>query len=220
MTLQVRKLVLHAFIYFIAAAAIVAVVPFIITKPSLDILVDAFKGASLAVLIVVNGTIAAGIERTRKDLVRLNVAILGLSLFLLVIAASGVLQVDLGSQQSINPAFRTTLHWLETNIVYLATLPIFLYAVLDAYIAYVRKQSNAKDRGVAKYYLMFVDTPCIMPLLPILVLAALNPTHTAESNARLFAGGAVTMVLFSSAIAAKAVDMFVDASDIRGDQGW
>ena len=89
-------------------------------------------------------------------------------------------------------------------------MPLFAYGVLDFYIVVVRKSSR-REQMVALNYLIFADLVCVFPLIAlyILILLRIKLLISSQIDIELFVSGSMAIVLLSSSIAAKAVDLFM-----------
>lgn len=168
--------------------------------------ISTLKLGSLITLIVVSGEIAKGVDRDKKDIRRINYLIIFITIFIGIFQFLKLIGFD-GSNTQVNPNFQYYLSRIIDWMLYISTAPIFLYALLDVYIAYFRTDSTDHEKLVAKFYIIFVDFVCVVPLLIVITLSIF---YILLGNSRdlidYVFGGSVAIIIIASAIAAKAVD--------------
>jgi hypothetical protein len=102
------------------------------------------------------------------------------------------------------------LSFFSSNSYWIATLPIFLYCLLDVYIAFIRN-SPESDRRVALEFILFRDLVCAVPLALVLILTEafllFGPEAMHRDYAELFFSGAIAVIQLSSAISSRALDV-------------
>jgi hypothetical protein len=109
------------------------------------------------------------------------------------------------------PRGEIAISMFSRNSYWLSVAPIFAYFGLDVYLAYFRRNSTASDHDNAMEFVVFRDLVCVAPLALVLVLAevysAVSRLPDARASAEFFFSGALAVILLSSAIATKALNL-------------
>lgn len=171
---------------------------------------NALKLVSLFILILINGEIAHGIDREQVDIKRMNQTILGFTIIVTAILISKMIGLRLDGETT-SAGFQRIFSAFQDYILWLTIAPIVLYAMLDFYIAFVRN-SNKREKVVAKSYILFVDAPIVFPLIFVIIIAIGHIAMVGDtSSIDIFVSGAVSLVIVASSIAAKVVDDIDDS---------
>jgi hypothetical protein len=181
-----------------------------VPSPDLVDMVGSCKIVSLLILIYANREIPHAIDIDRHaDVQRLNLGIISLSSLILILMIIKTIVQDY-SVMAFPPAGAFLVRFFENNSYWISTLPIFAYFLLDVFIAFVRR-SPEEDRRIATEFIVFRDLVCALPLALVLLLTELylfmSPYEDAERTAQLFFSGAIAVILLSSAISSKALDI-------------
>jgi hypothetical protein len=177
----------------------------LLDHPTLTDFESAYEVFSLFVLILVNGELSESLNRRDEAMKHLNRVVLGFSILVLLLLCGEVV----GVQFEVGVARSWLVEALDTvirNLYWLSSLPIVAYAALDFYGAY----GPNRDSDVSRKLITFVDLPCVLPLVLVYGLIALSHVVTLATPAgiRFFVAGATSVVLISSAVAAKAVEVY------------
>lgn len=190
-------------------AAIGAVFLFV-AAPGLVDMVSACKIVSLILLIYANREIPHSIDLERNaDLQNANFVIVLGSIVVLVMMVIKTIVQDYSLLDTPERG-REVLSFFFRNSYWISAIPIFSYCLLDLFIAFLRN-SSSNDRQVAIEFVLFRDLVCAFPLALVLLLtetySAFSPQAGAAAHAELFFGGAIAVILLSSAISTRALDL-------------
>ena len=186
-----------------------AVLLFVATPDLVDV-VAACKIVSLFILIYANREIPHTIELDRQpDLDRINQIIVVLcSIILMLLSVKTVVQDY--SLLALPPLGQQIIAFFSYNSYWIATLPVFTYGLLNLHIAFLRRSGDT-ERRVALEFVLFRDLVCAVPLALVLLLTEayrmISGKPEAASNAELFFSGAIAVILLSSAIATRSLDL-------------
>lgn len=165
---------------------------------------------SLAVLVIVNGEIAQGIDKRKMDLKAINYFILTITLLVMVFMVVNLLGLEF-TESRVEKGLLNIITIIKNKMYWLSAFPLVAYAILDLHIA-TSKNSSEKEKIVASYYLIFADIVCVFPLIILFCGSYIYSILTGDyiNNIELFVSGSMAIVLMSSAIATKAIDIFVE----------
>jgi hypothetical protein len=206
----VYQVLRYTALLLVAYAIGVGFVFLLVVDPDLVDIVSALKIVSLFVLIYANREIPHTIEIARHtDLLHLNQIIILLSSVIAIMLIIKTVVQDY-SLLLLPATGAYLLSFFIANSYWIATLPIFLYCLLDAYIAFVRN-SPESDRRVALEFILFRDLVCAVPLALVLILTEafllFGPEAMHRDYAELFFSGAIAVIQLSSAISSRALDV-------------
>jgi hypothetical protein len=181
-----------------------------VASPNLIDMVSSCKIVSLLILIYANREIPHAIEIDKhSDVQNLNLAIISVSSLILILMIIKTIVQDY-SLVGFPPTGHAIISYFSGNSYWISTVPVFAYFLLDVYIAVFRR-SPPEDRRIATEFIIFRDLVCALPLAMVLLLTELylfmSPYPDAEQNAQLFFSGAIAVILLSSAISSKALDL-------------
>ncbi|MGF1554051.1 MAG: hypothetical protein ACFBWO_16340 [Paracoccaceae bacterium] len=210
----VVPLLTYAGLLVLAYGAGVGFVMLFVPSPTLVDIVSACKIVSLFVLIYSNRETPESIDIGRhRDISAANLLIVLMSIGVLLLMVVKTV-VDDYAMMTLAPAGRAVLMWFDANGHWVSTLPLFGYFALDLYIAFGGAH-DPRDRAAAREFVAFRDLVCAAPLALVLILteayAALSPLAEARDDAAFFFGGALAVILLSSAIASKALNLSQEA---------
>lgn len=201
--------------------AIGAVFLFVAT-PGLVDMVSACKIVSLILLIYANREIPHSIDLERNaDIQNANFLIVLMSIVVLVMMVVKTIVQDYSLLDTPERG-KEVLSFFFRNSYWISALPIFAYFLLDLFIAFFR-EGSPNDRRVAVEFVLFRDLVCAFPLALVLLLTeayrAFSPIPEAAAHAELFFGGAIAVILLSSAISTRALDLLQTRRRERGATG-
>lgn len=181
-----------------------------VVQPDLVDVVAACKIVSLFILIYANREIPHTIELERQhDLARINQAIVVMSSIILILLSVKTIVQDY-SLLALPPMGHQIIAFFSYNSYWIATLPVFVYGLLNLHIAFIR-QSSDLERRVALEFVLFRDFVCAVPLALVLLVTEtyrfLSTKPDAALYAELFFSGAIAVILLSSAIATRSLDL-------------
>ena len=210
-----RRFYIYVVLSALGYVAVTAVTFLIKSTVDLVDIVTLGKIFSLSMLIVVNGDVASDNDMKKPDIRISNYTILAVSLLLTIINTMKFFTLDI-QNSSVSAAVKPVLQFLYSNVSWLSAFPLVAYAILDFYIAYLRTGTSL-EKDVARKFLVFVDIPCVFPLIAIyaLVVWCSQRFHADLVGVEIFLSGSMAIVLMASAIATKAVEhYFGDALDV------
>jgi hypothetical protein len=181
-----------------------------VASPDLIDMVSSCKIVSLIILIYANREIPHAIDIGKHaDVQNLNLLIISMSSLILILMIIKTIVQDY-SLIGFPPAGYKIISFFSSNSYWLSTMPVFAYAFFDVFIAFIRK-SPPDDRRIAIEFIIFRDLVCALPLAMVLLLTELylfmSTYPNAEQNAQLFFSGAIAVILLSSSISSKALDL-------------
>lgn len=210
-TAIVTKLLRYAASLVIAYMSGVGFVFLFRTEPTLVEIVSSCKIVSLLILIYANREIPEAVDMNRhKGVARVNFLIIVFSGFILVMMVVKTVAADYASM-AFPPQGELAISLFSRNAYWLSVAPIFSYFALDVWLAYVRRDASATDHDNAMEFVVFRDLVCVAPLALVLTLAEIystvSPLPDARASAEFFFSGALAVILLSSAIATKALNL-------------
>lgn len=201
---------------FYRRIAVIAVVYIIITfltpmiKNNADLVdvVTMGKMLSLGLVLLVNGKITTEIDKNQKDIKRINQFLLICIIFIIIITFIKSMGLDI-NKSSASTELKYLIGLFSNSIYWIGIFPLIGYAILDFYIAYIRR-GTIDEKNVAKTFFIFVDIACVFPLVLIYIITiSYSKILTSKPlNEEIFMSGSMAVVLMSSAIATKAVEIF------------
>lgn len=203
--------VLRTMIVLLAAyGAGIGFVFLLVVDPGLVELVAACKIVSLFILIYANREIPHTIDIARRaDILHMNHAIIVLSSVIAMLLIIKTVVQDY-SLLTLPETGARLMGFFTVHSYWIATLPIFLYFLLDIYIAFFRRCPEV-ERRVALEFILFRDLVCAVPLMLVLLLTEAYLLTSQQPGARayaeLFFSGAIAVIQLSSAIASRALDV-------------
>lgn len=200
------------------------------TKATLDQAIDVCKLVSLGLLIWAGGEILEGIKESGgvhgtsafRPIINANRVVLFLSyvigaiLFAKIIFSNGLI---FSGGVSFSAAGQDYFRPLLEKAKYLSMAPVFLYALMNLYIA-VRLNTNTTQpsqafaweqqmKAKSLYFFIFSNLSVCIPLILVLALTNVSFAMNAlQADKNLFLSGAVAVVILVSAISSKAVEEY------------
>lgn len=210
MTMTVGKVLTYTLMLLLAYGAGVAFVFLLVVDPGLIEIVAACKIVSLFVLIYANREIPHTIDiETQTDLLHINKFIIVLCTVIAIMLIIKTVVQDY-SLLTLPPHGAMLLGFFNENSYWLSTLPIFLYCLMDIYIAFVRRSAE-NERRVAMEFILFRDLVCAVPLALVLILTEafllVRPDAVDRVSVEMFFSGAIAVIQLSSAISSRALDV-------------
>ncbi len=204
------RVTLYTFGLVSAYALAIGAVFVFVASPGLVDMVSACKSVSLILLIYANREIPHSIDLERNsDIQNMNFIIVLLSIFALIFMIIKTIVQDYSLLDTPEKG-KEILSFFFYNSYWISALPIFSYCLLDIHIAFFR-DSSINDRRVAVEFVLFRDLVCAFPLGLVLILTetyrAFSPQPDAAAHAELFFGGSIAVILLSSAISTRALDL-------------
>jgi len=168
---------------------------------------------SLIALLLVNGDVPRAVDKQERDIKIINYLILIGVILITIISSIKFLGLDL-NESTASPIIKSALGVIYKHIFWLSALPLIAYAILDFYIAYFRRGRLQEQQTALKFF-VFVDMVCVLPLALVYILSIIHAEFiTGEKfEAAAFSSGSMAIVLLSSAIATKAVDVFLESEN-------
>lgn len=165
---------------------------------------------SLVALLLVNGDVPRAVDKEQRDIKAINYLILVGVIFIIIISSIKFLGLDF-DESTTAPFIKSSLNIVYKHIFWISAFPLIAYAMLDFYIAYVRRGAQEEKRTATTFF-VFVDMVCVLPLVLVYFLSIVHAEFiTGEKfEAAIFSSGSMAIVLLSSAIATKAVDVFFE----------
>ena len=204
---------LKRFYWRIAVIAVIYIfitflTPLIKNNADLVDVVTMGKMLSLGLVLLVNGKITKEIDKNQNDIKRINQFLLVCVLLIIIITFIKFISIDI-NKSSASTELKYLISLFYASIYWIGIFPLIGYAILDFYIAYIRR-STIEEKNVAKTFFIFVDIACVFPLLLIYIITiSYTKFFTSKPlNEEVFMSGSMAVVLMSSAIATKAVEIF------------
>ncbi|TVQ58285.1 MAG: hypothetical protein EA355_02340 [Rhodobacteraceae bacterium] len=210
-TAIVTKLLRYAASLVIAYMGGVGFVFLFRAEPTLVEIVSSCKIVSLLILIYANREIPESVDmRRHAGVARVNFLIIVFSGLILVMMVVKTVAADYASM-AFPPRGEMAISLFSRNSYWLSVAPIFAYFMLDVWLAFVRRDAIATDHDNAMEFVVFRDLVCVAPLALVLALAEIYSTFArvpdARASAEFFFSGALAVILLSSAIATKALNL-------------
>jgi hypothetical protein len=205
-----RVMLRHVALLLVAYAFGILAVFLFVVQPDLVDVVAACKIVSLFILIYANREIPHAIELERQqDLARINQAIVVMSSVILILLSVKTVVQDY-SLLALPPTGQQVIAFFSYNSYWIATLPVFVYGLLNLHIAFLRNSSDV-ERRIALEFVLFRDLVCAVPLALVLLLTEVYRLFSTKPDAALYAelffSGAIAVILLSSAIATRSLDV-------------
>jgi len=170
-------------------------------------------------VLIVNGHIAHGIDRSQKIIFFINSIVLGLTVIiagalLLKMFGNGLTPPSTGAEW-----YEVKFYWLQKNVVFFTAVPIIGYALIDLFISMygakdfrgnsedIRK-ARANEKKMARNFFIYADLPALLPLSLVIVLILGDFVHFEHYHRDLFLSGAMAIIIMSSSICSLAVQMY------------
>ena len=165
--------------------------------------VTAVKISALIILALANGEIAR--KEVRRQYKNINYFFCLISI---IIAAFLILKM-FGSSDRMEISAASAFETIAVEAYWISLVPVFLYFLLDI-LVYTLEDKETEDATFAFQYIIYVDVVCVLPLFLIVIFAVgVAPQYLLfdEKSTEILIGGAVIVVLLSSAVSARALDL-------------
>jgi hypothetical protein len=188
--------------------------------PDLVDIVASCKIVSLIILLYTNREIPHNIDIAKQsDVRKINHVIIFVSTLVLTLMIIKTVVQDYSILDAPEHG-RLLLSFFNANSYWISTVPIFSYVLLDLFIAFGRN-STPSDRRIAIEFILFRDLVCALPLGLVLLLAEVylffEPHEGADAHAQFFFSGAIAVILLSSSISSRALDLLQTRRRGRGE---
>ena len=196
--------------------------------------VDACKIVSLLAILIVGYELRSHIKDQQKKIKPWNDRILiitALAVFALIVKGTieTLIQIGYISKRSADEIYTKANEWWVPEAIWILSIaPIFLFALLDLYIAargaseidYAtgelseRKKKALendieKEKHMAARLFAYSDLPAVIPLVFVLYFLNLSHFKPATGDAELFLSGAMAIIILSHSLCGKAVSVFI-----------
>ncbi|MBV1865789.1 MAG: hypothetical protein KUG74_15320 [Rhodobacteraceae bacterium] len=190
-----------------------------IGTPSLIDVVDSCKLASLAMVLIVNGHIAHGIDRNQGIVVFFNYVVLFFTLIATIFLALKIFGIGTTPPSMDAEWIEAKFYFLQKNLVFFTAIPIVGYSLIDLFISLFGAKNFRgdtedirKDRGnekrMARNFFVYADLPALLPLALAMIFILGRFTHFDQYDRDLFLSGAMAIIILSSSICSLAVQMY------------
>lgn len=164
------------------------------------------KTLSLTALVILGGELAIKVDEQQKDIKWLNIGIVAISLLLLILLFLKLFDFSL-ENTSFNQSAKNAFNSALKSSYWLSGLPIFLYGILNGYIAFFRAKGSEEEKKAALRFFVFSDLVCIAPMIAVLTIAWLYSSSD-PGSIEAFVNGAMAMIIIASNTSTKVIKQY------------